>query len=137
MQFGPGFLPTFLYYFVSTAVIVTLVAVKGMGMGVDTGIPQQFGILGGLVAGVLGTYINQTTTFSVQFKNKKKFLEELETALNQMGYEQTSEEDGIRVYERSTFRRAFAGKVYVQLEGNSVTIASRAANIRRLRQAVG
>jgi hypothetical protein len=134
MQFGPGFLPTFLYYFTGTAIIFTLLASKGLGLSLSTGVPEQLGILGGLVAGTLGAYLNQTTTFSVQFRDRQKFFRELETTLNQLGYEQTAEEDGLRVYERSSARKLFSGKVYVQLEGNSATLGSRASIVRRLRK---
>jgi hypothetical protein len=137
MQFGPGFLPTFLYYFTGTTVIFTFLAAKGLGLSLATGIPEQLGVLGGLVAGGLGAYINQTTSFSVQFRDRKKFLKELASALGELGYEQTAEEDGVRIYERSTARKFFSGKVYVQLEGNSATIASRASTVRQLRNAVG
>lgn len=134
MQFGPGFLPTFLYYFTGTAVIFTLLASKGLGLSLSTGIPEQLGMMGGLVAGALGTYLNQTTTFSVQFRDRKKFLRELETTLSELGYEQASEEDGLRIYERSSARKLFSGKVYVQLESNSATLGSRASIVRQLRK---
>lgn len=137
MQVGPGFLPTFLYYFTGATIIFTLLAVKGLGLGLSTGVPEQLGLVGGLVAGGFGAYMNQTTSFSVQFRDRKKFLKELDAALRELGYEQTSEIEGVQVYERSSFRKLFSGKIYVQLEGNSATIASRASNTRQLRNAIG
>ncbi|GAB4383969.1 MAG: hypothetical protein Kow00121_46810 [Elainellaceae cyanobacterium] len=137
MQFGPGYFPTFLYYFTTTAVIFTLMASRGMGISMNSGLPQQLGLAVGVIAGLLGAYVNYTTMMSVQFQNRKKFLAELETALTEMGYQQTSEEEGVQVYERSAIRRLLSGKLYVQLENNTATIASRAANIRRLQKEIG
>lgn len=134
MQFGPGFLPTFLYYFATTAIVFTLVVAKGTGAGMDTGLPQQVGAIGGVVAGLIGAYFNQTKTISVKFQNQKTFLKQLEQALNQMGYQQVAEEDGIRIYERLNLAKWLSGKIYVQLEQNTATIASRATHIRGLQK---
>lgn len=137
MQFGPGLLVTFLYYFSSTAVIFTLVASRGMGLGTETGIPQAIGVAGGLLAGGLGTYFNRTVSWVLPLKNKKKPLIELENVLTQMGYENVSEalgESNVKVYDRTSFSKWVSGKVYVQTEPDQVTIASRASTIRRLQQ---
>jgi hypothetical protein len=137
MQFGPGFLPTFLYYFTGATIIFTLLAVKGLGLSLETGIPAQLGVVSGLIVGGVGTYLNQTTTFSIQFRDRKKFLKELKTSLNELGYEPTSEVDGIQIYERSSVRKLLSGRIYIQLEGNQATIAGRAASMRRLQKALG
>jgi hypothetical protein len=134
MQFGPGFLPTFLYYFTTTSILFTLVASKGMGFSVTSGIPQQLGLVSGLAAGLLGAYFNRSIAFSVPFQSKKKFLAELETTLTAMGYQLTSQEDDLRIYARSSLGQWLSGKLYVQLEQTCATIASRAATIRRLRK---
>lgn len=136
MQFGPGFLPTFLYYFTSTAILITLIASKGMGFGMDTGLPQQLGLAGGVIAGGLGAYFNRTTTLSVQFRNRKTFFNELERTLKQLGYQRTSEDEGLYIYERSNLSKWLSGKIFVQMEGNSATIASRATNIRQLQKVI-
>ena len=78
MQFGPGLLVTFLYYFSSTAVIFTLVVSRGMGLGTETGIPQAIGVAGGLLAGGIGAYFNRTVSWALPLKHKKKTLIELE-----------------------------------------------------------
>lgn len=136
MEFGPGFLVTFLYYFASTAVIFTLVMARGVGVGTETGIPQLVGLVGGLVAGLVGGSFNRTATLSVEFKNQKQFVSELEQVLNQLGYAKTSEMEDVWVYERSSFSRLFSGKVYVQIEQRTATIASRASNISQVRKAM-
>lgn len=100
----------------------------------NTGLPQQLGLVSGLIAGLLGAYVNHTTTLSIQFRSRKTFSSELNAALQTMGYQQTAEENGIQVYERSSLRRLLAGKLYVQWDDHEATIASRAANIRRLQK---
>ncbi|NJR63783.1 MAG: hypothetical protein HC769_36470 [Cyanobacteria bacterium CRU_2_1] len=47
MEFGPGFLTTFLYYFTSAAILSAIVIVKGAGMGLETGFPQEIGAMRG------------------------------------------------------------------------------------------
>jgi hypothetical protein len=134
MQFGPGFTATFLYYFATTGVIFTLVAMQSMGLSPTSGLPQQLGIAGGLVAGLIGAYFNRSMTIAVPLSNQKKKLAPLETALRTMGYQQVSEEDTVRVYERSNLSKWLSGKIYVQIEKDQATIAGRAVHIRRLQK---
>lgn len=136
MQFGPGIAATFLYYFTSTAVVITFVASRAIGLGIDTGVPQQVGALGGLLAGILGTYFNRTTSFTVPVQSQKKFWNELESTLSQLGYQQVAEEEGIRTYQRSSFSKWFSGRIFVQLEQQQATIASRAITIRQLKKVI-
>lgn len=135
MQFGPGFVSTFLYYFVCTAFATTFVAAKGLDVGFSTGFPQQIGLVVGLFAGGLGGYFNRTTSFSVAFSDRKSFLKSLNETLTAMGYSQSCEdEDGVLVYERSPIRKLFSGKIFVKLESGEATVASRfihTADIRR------
>lgn len=136
MDFGPGAAATFLYYFTSTAVILSFVVAQSIGIGIDTGVPQQVGAIGGLMAGVLGTYFNRTISFSVPYESAKKFLNRLETTLSQLGYEQIAEVDGVRTYQRSGLSKWFSGRVFVQTEAGTATIASRAITIRNLKQVI-
>lgn len=136
MQFGPGIAATFLYYFTSTAVVITFVASRAIGLGIDTGVPQQVGALGGLLAGILGTYFNRTTSFTVPVQSQKKFWNEMESTLSQLGYQQVAEEEGIRTYQRSSFSKWFSGRIFVQLEQQQATIASRAITIRQLKKVI-
>lgn len=137
MEFGPGFVSTFLYYFVCTAFAITFVASKGLGLGLSTGYPQQLGLLVGLFAGLLGGYFNRTVSFSVAFSDRQSFLETLNEALEAMGYHHVQdEEDGVKVYERSPLRKLFSGKVFVKLDQGEATIASRSVHITAIRQRV-
>jgi hypothetical protein len=136
MQFGPRFVPTFLYYFSTTAIVFSLVTIKGMGLGLETGLPQQVGLIGGLVAGLLGGYFNRTMTLTVPVKNKQKFFNTLNESLSKMGYQQREEMDGVVVYERSALSKFLSGKVFVHIEQDTATIASRAVHIRGLRKLI-
>lgn len=134
MQFGPGLVATFLYYFSSTAVVLTLVASQASGLSINTGIPQQVGALGGLMAGVLGTYFNRTLSFSVPVESRKKFLNQLESTLVEMGYQKVADEEGVQTYQRSSFSKWFSGRIFVQVEDQQATIASRAITVRSLKK---
>lgn len=134
MQSGPGFAATFLYYFASTGVIFTLVAMQSLGLSSTVGLPQQLGIAGGLVGGLVGAYFNRSRTIVVPFQNRKQFLATLEPALNAMGYQQVAQEGDLCTYERSNLSKWLSGKIYIQFEKNQATIASRALHIRQLQK---
>ncbi len=105
-------------------------------MSLETGLPYQFGILFGLVAGLLGAYFNRSATISVSFRNKKTFIKTLDQALSEMGFEKKSQLEEFAVYEKSAIRTLFSGKVLVQIDQNSATIIGRSSNIRRLSQRI-
>ncbi|MCU0527618.1 MAG: hypothetical protein MUF72_22700 [Elainella sp. Prado103] len=141
MEFGPGVAVTFLYYFSSTAVVLAFVVSQALDIGISTGIPQQFGAIGGLVAGILGTYFNRTVRFELPIKSEQQFFNRLEPVLDNLGYQQVedAEDDsekvpGLRVYERTALSKWFSGRIFVQVEGQQATIASRAVVIRTLKQ---
>jgi hypothetical protein len=134
MQFGPGFVATFLYYFSSTAVVLAFVTMQSTGLNLATGIPQQVGGLGGLIAGILGAYFNRTICFSVPVEGRKKFLNQLDSTLAGMGYEKISDEEGVQTYQRSAWSQWFSGRIFVQVEDQQATIASRAITVRSLKK---
>ncbi len=136
MQFGPGLVATFLYYFTSAAVAVSFVVARSTGLGLETGIPQQFGAISGLVAGAIGVYFNRTAQFSLSVQSQKKWLSRVESALAPYGYQLVLTEDNLRVYEREGWSKWFSGRIFVQIEGSEVTIASRAATVRALKQII-
>lgn len=137
MRFGPGGLSTFLYYFASTAVVFTLLSAQSIGVGLETGIPEQVGVVGGLVAGLMGTFYNRTVTLSLPVKNQTAFLAKLNEVLNRLGYQQQeAREDGVLVYQRSSFRKFLSGKVYVQIENKTATIASRSVHIKAIQRSL-
>lgn len=134
MPKGPGFLPTFLYYFSGTALVTTLLAVKALDVGLNTGIPNQLGLVVGLLGGMVGAYFNRSVTLEVPFKGKKTFLKTLNSALAEMGYEPTSETNEIAIYQRSRLRQLLSGRVFVQIAGNTATISSRSIHIKGLKK---
>ncbi|MGB3496015.1 MAG: hypothetical protein WBA57_25020 [Elainellaceae cyanobacterium] len=135
MKFGPGFVSTFLYYFVCTSFATSFVAAKVLNLGFSTGFPQQIGLLLGLFAGLMGGYFNRTTSFSIAFSERQKFLDLLEETLQDMGYSQSREDDdGVLVYERSPIRKLFSGKMFVKLESGEATIASRFIHTSSIRR---
>ncbi|MEM9214783.1 MAG: hypothetical protein AAGD25_10595 [Cyanobacteria bacterium P01_F01_bin.150] len=140
MRFGPGFASTFLYYFVTTTIIMTAIALRATGLGLDSGFPQQFGLLIGLLGGMAGGYFNRTTTFSVSSASPTKLLKLLETILADMGYEVSEEserfDDDIALYQRSGLRSFFSGNVFVQIEKRQITVAARSISLKRIQAAL-
>jgi hypothetical protein len=132
MQAGPGFLSTFIYYFATTAIVITTVVSQGTGLEIATGIPQQIGALGGALAGLVGVYFNRSVAIVVPFLEKEKFLAELETLLTAMGYQLQAEGNEVRVYARSGINKWLSGRVFVKFEGQEATIASRAVHMRQI-----
>lgn len=92
------------------------------------------GLLGGIVGGLVGAYFNRTVTMSVPVKQEKAFLKTLNQTLAQLGFELVDQEEEVRIYQRSGLRRFLSGKIYVQIEPSSATIASRATQIRLLKK---
>jgi hypothetical protein len=135
MQFGPGFFPTFLYYFASTSVIFTMAAARALHVGLGSGLPQELGIAGGLLAGLIGGYFNRTVTLSMPVTHQKTFLSKLNDVLSSMGYQKIEElEDQVLVYERSALSKFFSGKVFVQLAAGTATIAGRSIQMNTIRK---
>jgi hypothetical protein len=130
---GPGWVPTFLYYFVCTTLIVSFVAESGTET-LQMGNPYPIGILCGLVVGSLGAYFNSHITISLPIKNRGAFLAKLNAALTEMGYQETSQLAEFTVYERSAARKIFSGKLFVHIEPKSATISGRSLRVRTLRQ---
>jgi hypothetical protein len=131
MNFGPGAAATFLYYFTSTALVITFVMSRSVG---SESLSQPISVLGGVVAGGLAVYFNRTTSFTMPVQSRKKFLKSLDATLAQLGYQQVSEAEDLRTYERSSFSKWFSGRIFVQIVDQEATIASRAATVRALKK---
>lgn len=129
---GPGAAFTFTYYFSGAALITAFLAVKTLGVGLNTGITGQLALAIGTVGGLLGTLFNRARTLEVKFSSRKKFARQLEQALLGLGYLLTDQSNGILTYQRSRLGRLFSGDIYVQLQEESAIIVSRAGNIRSL-----
>ncbi|MEB3291197.1 MAG: hypothetical protein VKI82_14865 [Leptolyngbya sp.] len=133
---GPGFGLTFLYYFVGTALITALLATQVLDVGLDTGIPNQFGLLLGAVGGLVGASLNRSSTLTLTCPSQKTFQQQLTNILAEMGYHEVPDarDDGVLVFQRAALRQVFSGRVYVLIEGKTARLSSRTSHIRRLRQ---
>lgn len=133
---GPGFGFTFLYYFVGTALITTLMATQTLGLGMETGVPNRFGLLFGVIGGLLGASFNRSSTLTLTCPNQKTFKQQLTNILAEMGYSEVPDArtDGILVFQRSALRQIFSGRVYVLIDGKQAHLSSRTSHLRRLRQ---
>lgn len=130
---GPGFLPTFLYYFVGTTLIVAFVVSQG-AINVEVSNPVQVGLPFGLLAGLLGSYFNRSQTVAVTFKSKKVFTRSLNELLGQLGYQETSPVDEFIVYERSIPSKWLSSKLFVQIGNESATLTGRSSIVRALQK---
>lgn len=133
---GPGFGLTFLYYFVGTALVITLLATQTLGVGLETGQPNQFGLLFGVIGGLVGASLNRSSTLALTCPSQKTFRQQLTNILAEMGYQEVTDtrDDGILVYQRTGLSSRFSGKIYVLIDGKTATLSSRTSHLRRLRQ---
>lgn len=133
---GPGFGVAFLYYFVGTALMATLLASKTLGMGLDTGIPSQLGLVVGGVGGVAGGLINRSRTLTLPCSSRKTFLQALNQVLNAMGYSEDPDArtDDVLVYRRSTLSQLFSGKVYLLIDGKQAYLSSRSTQLQAIQR---
>ncbi|MGF1538585.1 MAG: hypothetical protein ACFB4J_19155 [Elainellaceae cyanobacterium] len=137
-DFGPGFTATFLYYFTSAAILTALVAARGLNVSLASGVPQQLGLIVGLLAGWAGGYFNRTVELSVVLP-KRRALGQVEEALGEMGYglaesAQWDEGNPVRIYQRSPLRQLLSGRIYLQQADSQITVAGRAGHLRDLRR---
>ncbi|MEM9908289.1 MAG: hypothetical protein AAF921_25030, partial [Cyanobacteria bacterium P01_D01_bin.44] len=134
---GPGTGFTFLYYFASTSLVGTLLASQVLHVSLSTGIPNQIGVVLGVVGGAVGTYFNRSQTLNLPVKGKKELLNRINPILADMGYtlDETLEDpaEGL-IYQRSGLRAWLSGKVYVTLGQKQATLTSRAVHIRTLQK---
>lgn len=131
---GPGFVPTFLYYFVGTTFIAVFVISQGAENGLGLGNPWQVAIVFGLVSGLAGGYVNSHKTIALPIKNKGAFLKKLKDTLTAMGYAETSQLDEVTVYERSGLSKLLSGKLFVQLDKETATLSGRSTQINTLQK---
>jgi hypothetical protein len=130
---GPGFVPTFLYYFVGTTLIVTWVLSRGVEVPTEVGNPFPLAVLCGALAGGLGAFFNSHEQISVSVKNRGAFLKKLTDTLTEMGYRESKQQDGVTLYDRPAPSNLFSGKIFVQLEGKTANLSGRSRTIRRLK----
>jgi hypothetical protein len=139
-QFGPGFLPTFLYYFTASLLITALVSSQLLHLSMRTGIPLQLGVIVGLASGLLGGLLNRTTLVTLPIKNRATFTTQIHQVLTEMGYHPVAlgeeADPNFLIYERSLLGRFFSGRVYVELQKKQAIIASRASVTQRVAKAL-
>ncbi|MGK7891994.1 MAG: hypothetical protein AB4042_21915 [Leptolyngbyaceae cyanobacterium] len=154
MKFGPGFAFTFFYYFVTTTAIATLVMAKGAHLALESGLPQRIGLVLGLIAGGVGGYCNQTTSFSVISTEPTRQVDQIKSLLEEMNYglgdtidlETELGEDfeakqanppspkTVWCYQRSGWRSLLSGKVFVCVGEKEITVATRLLQLKRIQQ---
>ncbi len=127
---GPGFVPTFLFYFVGTACITAFVLTQGLDPNQTEINPFQVDLVLGVLAGLVGAYFNSHRTLTLPVKNRGAFLKRLKEAVSQLGFEQTGELDEFTVYERPAPSNFFSGKLFVSLDKSEATISGRSSIIR-------
>ena len=128
---GPGAIATFLYYFATTTLIMTILSLQ-FGLAQEFRVPLIVNPIIGLVGGTLGAYFNRSITISVPFKNRKTFQRELDSILEKMGYSRDGDLDDWLVYRRSSIRQIFSGKIYVKLEEGLAMFSSRSVHVQAL-----
>lgn len=128
---GPGAIATFLYYFATTTLIMTILSLQ-FGLAQEFGVPLIVNPIIGLVGGTLGAYFNRSVTISMPFKNRKTFQRELDSILAEMGYSCDRELDDWLVYHRPTLRQLFSGRIYIKLEDGLAMLSSRSVHIQTL-----
>ncbi|MEM9164792.1 MAG: hypothetical protein AAGC54_17215 [Cyanobacteria bacterium P01_F01_bin.4] len=134
---GPGTGFTFLYYFASTSLVGTLLASQVLHVSLSSGIPNQIGVVLGVVGGAVGTYFNRSQTLNLPIKGKKELLNRLNPILTDMGYalaEDSEEPAAGLIYQRSGLRALLSGKVYVTLAPKQAILTSRAVHIRTIQK---
>lgn len=134
---GPENSLTFLYYFGTTTLITIVLASMVLNLSPMSVIPNQLGLVMGLVGGFLGLYFNRSITLKQPIKGHKVFLNQISQPLAELGYTPV-EADGIPtdlvIYGRSNVRGLLSGKIYIRLDGKTAYITSRAVHIRGLKQ---
>lgn len=139
---GPSGWFTFLYYFSTTILVVTVIGSRGLHLPWAAAQLYQYGLLLGTVAGLLGVIFNRTTQCQLSFRKKATYQRQVDQLLTTLGYEQDTaamerqpdDGPGFVIYHKTGLAGLFAGRVFLLWQQKSVQIISRAANIRQLRR---
>lgn len=134
---GPENSLTFLYYFGTTTLITMGLASAVLKLSPTSAIPNQLGLVMGLVGGCLGLYFNRSITLKQPIKGHKVFLNQISQPLANLGYSQVDDDSlsaDVVMYSRSKLRGLLSGKIYIRLEPKTAYITSRAVHIRGLKQ---
>ena len=134
---GPENSLTFLYYFGITTLITIVLASQALNLSPMSVVPNQLGLVMGLVGGGLGLYFNSSITLNQSIKGHKVFLNQIEQPLAELGYSRVEDDSlsaDLVMYSRKNIRGLLSGKIYIRLDGKTAYITSRAVHIRGLRQ---
>ena len=136
-RLGPENSFTFLYYFGTTTLITIVLASMVLNLSPMNGLPNQLGLVMGLVGGTLGLYFNRSITLKQPIKGHKVFLNQISQPLAELGYTQVDDDSlpaDLVLYSRSKLRGMLSGKIYIRLDAKTAYITSRAVHIRGLKQ---
>lgn len=133
----PGATLTFLYYFSMTTLIVLLIMSQGMGVSLNSQIPYQIGISLGLVTGLIGTYFNRSVTLTLNTKQPKTLIRQVEQSLAELGFQKTSQVEDYVIYRKSGLSSLFSGKIFLKPTKNSLICIGRSRNIKSLERILG
>ncbi|WP_204141165.1 hypothetical protein [Halomicronema sp. CCY15110] len=134
LPIGPGTSFTFLYYFATAGVITWLFVARLFGVGLMTTLPEEIGLVGGVLFGLVGILFNRSTTLEIPFTSKKKFRQQLSDVMASMGYALDTTEGSVDRYQKPKASRFFAGDIFVQQRSQSAIFISRVSNIRTLKR---
>jgi len=143
---GPGLVPTFAYYFLCCVLIGVPVGSQLLGSPFD---PRAFawGVPLAAIIGAIGAKANHSKTIEITTKKPQRLEQDLQRLLE--GWQFTrmiaaTEGDraegadanglpkGTIVYQNTSRWRWMSGKVFVNIQGNRVAIASRARLVERI-----
>ncbi|MEM7796539.1 MAG: hypothetical protein AAF579_19060 [Cyanobacteria bacterium P01_C01_bin.118] len=134
---GPENSLTFLYYFGTTTLITIVLASLVLHLSPMSAVPNQLGLVMGLVGGGLGLYFNRSVTVKQPIKGHKVFLNQISQPLADLGYTQIEDDSlpaDLVIYARRNLRGLLSGKIYIRLDAKMAYITSRAVHIRGLKQ---
>lgn len=134
---GPENSLTFLYYFGTTTLITIVLASLVLNLSPMSVVPNQLGLVMGLVGGGLGLYFNRSITLKQPIKGHKVFLNQIEQPLAALGYNRVEDDSlsaDLVMYSRNNIRGLLSGKIYIRLDDKTAYITSRAVHIRGLKQ---
>ncbi len=129
---GPGYGLTFLYYFAITAVIGLVLGHQGTGIGWQDPLLYRVAVPFALFAASIGAYINHNTLVTIPTNQQSATAKQLQTILQQRGYEAIDSDAGVTTYSRSGLSRFLAGQVFVQVEPKQIMLSGRAKMVQML-----
>jgi hypothetical protein len=134
MMKGPGFVPTFLYYFVGSTFVAFFVLSHGANPDLALASPWGVAIAFGILSGLVGGSLNGHTTVQLPVNNTGDFTKKLQAVLIAQGYQETERVEAVTVYQRSDWTKMLAGKILVQLEPNTAQISGRSTHIKAIQK---